>query len=58
LRAVDRFVETETVGNLLIRWIAQERIAAANQYRDIGHRDVEASRAFPARPDLDRDPST
>ena len=42
MRAIDRVVEPETLGNLLVGRILEHALAAADEHRYVGHADVEA----------------
>ena len=41
MRSIDGVVEAKTIGDLLVAGIAQHRVAAANQDRDVGGADVK-----------------
>ena len=46
MRGVDGLVEAEALGNLLIRRIAQDHVAAADQHRHVAHGDVKPVEHF------------
>jgi hypothetical protein len=41
MRAIDGIVEAKTIGDLLVAGIAQHRVSAADQHRDVGGIDVK-----------------